>query len=37
MELLGHSFYMFRNSETLEVNVIYRRSDGKYGLIEPEG
>jgi len=37
MELLGHSFYMFRNSETLDVNVVYRRSDGGYGLIEPEG
>lgn len=36
MELLGHAFYMFRNSETLEVNVVYRRSDGRYGLIEPE-
>lgn len=37
MELLGHAFYMFRNSETLEVNVVYRRADGRYGLIEPEG
>ncbi len=37
MELLGHTFYMFRNSETLEVNVVYRRADGRYGLIEPEG
>ncbi len=37
MELLGHAFYMFRNSETLEMNVVYRRSDGRYGLIEPEG
>jgi putative sigma-54 modulation protein len=37
MELLGHTFYLFRNSETLEVNVVYRRSDGRYGLIEPEG
>jgi len=36
MELLGHTFYMFRNSETLDVNVVYRRSDGQYGLIEPE-
>jgi putative sigma-54 modulation protein len=35
MELLGHAFYMFRNSETLEVNVVYRRADGGYGLIEP--
>ncbi|TMI81297.1 MAG: ribosome-associated translation inhibitor RaiA [Bacillati bacterium ANGP1] len=37
MELLGHTFYMFRNSETLEVSVVYRRADGRYGLIEPEG
>lgn len=37
MELLGHAFYMFRNSETLEINVVYRRADGRYGLIEPEG
>lgn len=36
MELLGHAFFMFRNSETLEVNVVYRRADGTYGLIEPE-
>jgi putative sigma-54 modulation protein len=36
MELLGHVFFMFRNSETLEVNVVYRRADGRYGLIEPE-
>lgn len=37
MELLGHTFYMFRNAETLEINVVYRRGDGRYGLIEPEG
>jgi len=37
MELLGHSFFVFRNAETLEVNVLYRRTDGTYGLIEPEG
>ena len=36
MELLGHNFYVFRNSETDEVNVVYRRSAGTYGLIEPE-
>ncbi len=36
MELLGHSFFMFRNSDTLNVNVVYRRDDGSYGLIEPE-
>jgi putative sigma-54 modulation protein len=37
MNLLGHSFYVFRNSATEEVNVLYRRRDGHYGLIEPEG
>jgi putative sigma-54 modulation protein len=36
MELLGHAFFMFRNAETLDVNVVYRRADGTYGLIEPE-
>lgn len=36
MELLGHSFFVFRNTETDEVNVVYRRKDNAYGLIEPE-
>ena len=36
MNLLGHNFYVFRNAATEEVNVIYRRRDGHYGLIEPE-
>lgn len=36
MELLGHSFYMFLNSDTEEVNVVYKRRNGAYGLIEPE-
>ncbi len=36
MELLGHDFFVFRNAETEEVNVLYRRRDGNYGLIEPE-
>lgn len=36
MELLGHNFYVFRNSETDEVNVVYKRKDNTYGLIEPE-
>ncbi|MDX2007819.1 MAG: ribosome-associated translation inhibitor RaiA [Meiothermus sp.] len=35
MESLGHSFFMFRNSETDQINVIYARRDGNYGLIEP--
>ena len=33
MELLGHNFFVFRNSETEEVNVVYKRKDGKYGII----
>ena len=37
MELLGHVFFVFRNSDTLDVNVVYRRADGTYGMIEPEG
>jgi putative sigma-54 modulation protein len=37
MELLGHAFFVFRNAGTQEVSVIYRRRDGGYGLIEPEG
>jgi putative sigma-54 modulation protein len=36
MDLLGHAFYVFRNARTEEVNVLYRRRDGHYGLIEPE-
>lgn len=35
MELLGHSFFMFLNEETDEMNVLYRRWDGTYGIIEP--
>jgi len=36
MELLGHNFYVFRNAETDEVNVVYKRKGSTYGLIEPE-
>lgn len=36
MDLLGHNFYVFRNSHTDEVNVVYKRKDNQYGLIEPE-
>ena len=35
MNLLGHEFFMFRNGESGEVNVVYRRKDGNYGLLEP--
>ena len=36
MELLHHDFYVFLNAESEQVNVVYRRKDGNYGLIEPE-
>lgn len=36
MELLGHAFFVFENAETGEVNVVYKRKNGTYGLIEPE-
>ena len=36
MELLGHNFFVFCNAETDEVNVVYKRKGGTYGLIEPE-
>lgn len=35
MDLLGHDFFVFANAETNEFNVVYRRKDGNYGLIEP--
>ena len=36
MELLGHAFYVFLNADTDEVNVVYKRKNNTYGLIEPE-
>ena len=36
MELLGHNFYMFHNAESDEVNVVYKRKGGTYGMIFPE-
>jgi putative sigma-54 modulation protein len=35
MELLGHDFFVFTHADTSSVNVLYRRHDGNYGLIEP--
>ena len=35
MEMLGHSFFVFENAATGEINVLYLRKDGNYGLIEP--
>lgn len=36
MDLLSHDFFVFVNSETHRVNVVYRRKDGDYGLLEPD-
>ncbi|HLN64539.1 MAG TPA: ribosome-associated translation inhibitor RaiA [Symbiobacteriaceae bacterium] len=36
MNLLSHDFFVFANAETDRVNVLYRRKDGDYGLLEPE-
>ena len=36
MELLGHNVFMFLNSETEQINVVYKRKANSYGLIEPE-
>jgi len=35
MELLGHDFFVFYNADTSSVNVLYRRKEGDYGLIDP--
>lgn len=35
MNMLSHQFFMFRNGETGEINVVYRRKDNNYGLLEP--
>lgn len=37
LELVGHDFFVFRSDESGDVNVLYRRRDGGYGLIEPQG
>ena len=36
LELVGHDFFVFRNDDSSDVNVVYRRRDGGYGLIEPQ-
>ena len=36
IDLLGHAFYVFTNGQTGQINVLYRRNDGDFGLIEPE-
>jgi putative sigma-54 modulation protein len=35
MDLLGHDFFVFRDAENNDVSVVYKRSNGGYGLIEP--
>lgn len=35
MNMVNHQFFMFRNADTEEINVVYLRKDGKYGLLEP--
>ncbi len=35
MNMIGHQFFMFRNSSTNEINVVYKRKNGTYGLLEP--
>ncbi|ASN04733.1 ribosome hibernation-promoting factor, HPF/YfiA family [Virgibacillus necropolis] len=35
MDMLGHTFYVFTNSISGDTNVVYRRNDGRYGIIEP--
>jgi putative sigma-54 modulation protein len=37
MEMLGHDFFVFTNADTEQINVVYRRKDGNFGLLEPEG
>jgi putative sigma-54 modulation protein len=36
LELVGHDFFVFQNGDSGDVNVVYRRRDGAYGLIEPQ-
>ena len=36
LELIGHDFFVFQNADSTDMNVVYRRRDGDYGLIEPQ-
>jgi putative sigma-54 modulation protein len=36
LELVGHDFFVFQNADTMDVNVVYKRRDGNFGLIEPQ-
>ena len=35
MDMLGHNFFVFEDAETGSTNVVYKRNDGRYGMIEP--
>ena len=37
MNMLGHTFFMFRNADTEKINVVYKRRDGGYSVLEPDG
>lgn len=37
LEMVGHPFFIFKNDENNHIEVLYRRKDGKYGLLQPEG
>ena len=36
MDMLGHAFFVFRDAESDQVSVVYRRRDGQYGLLQPQ-
>ena len=36
LELVGHDFFVFQNADSSDINVVYRRRGGGYGLIEPQ-
>ncbi|MDO5039495.1 ribosome-associated translation inhibitor RaiA [Clostridium sp.] len=36
MELIGHNFFVYKDAETNEISVLYKRKDGDYGLLEPD-
>ena len=36
MDLLGHNFFVYQDAESSKINVVYKRKDGNYGLLEPE-
>ena len=36
MELIEHNFFVFKDADTDNINVLYKRNDGNYGLLEPD-